>query len=277
MERQLADLTRRLAPRADGLLARSGYALLTDLEDTRYAEVASAFERFQVEFLAVTRSLWGAEFPIPPDAFGHFSRQWEYPYAWANIGRARGRLLDAGSGLTFLPFLFAAAGFEVVCCDADDEDLGYEDRFADAADLTGLPVEFVRCRLEELPFEDASFDAVVCLSVLEHVAPPRETVLDSIARVVARGGRVVVTCDVDLRAAGAMPLEDVGELVAAFETHCAPAYALDLHRPPCLLTSEHFAGTQQWRLPAPWQSLNGRRAEPFRSLAVLGLTGVRRG
>ena len=87
-----------MPPRVGGLLARNGYALLTDLEDASYGKVVAALERFQVEFLAATRSIWRDNFPIPPDAVGHFSRQWEYPYAWANAGAARGRLLDAGSG-----------------------------------------------------------------------------------------------------------------------------------------------------------------------------------
>jgi SAM-dependent methyltransferase len=233
-------------------------------------------ERFQVEFLAATRSVWRADFPIPPDALGHFSRQWEYPYAWANLAPARGRLLDAGSGLTFLPFLFAAAGFDVVCCDADGEGLGYADRFDEAARLTGLPVRFARCALEDLPFPDAFFDAVLCVSVLEHVPPPRDAVLASLARATAPGGPVVVTCDVDLRAPGDLPLEDLGALLAAFERHFEPAFPLDLRRTPALLTSERFVDAEQWRLPAVWRSLDGPRAEPFRSLAVLGLTGVRR-
>lgn len=248
---------------------------MTDLEDAAYAEVATAFERFQVEFLAATRSIWRADFPIPADALGHFSRQWEYPYAWANLPHTRGRLLDAGSGLTFLPFLFAAAGFDVVCCDADGERLDYAERFDEAARLTGLPVRFSRSALEELPFADAFFDAVLCVSVLEHVQP-RDAVLASLARVTALGGRVVVTCDVDLRAPGDLPLEDLGALIAAFERHFEPAFPLDLRRSPTLLTSERFVDAEQWRLPAVWRSLDGPRREPFRSLAVLGLTGVRR-
>jgi SAM-dependent methyltransferase len=261
---------------AEGLLTRNGYATLADLEDAGHADVLSALERFQVEFLAATRSIWQDEFPIPPDALGHFSRQWEYPYAWANVGPKRGRLLDAGSGLTFLPFLFAAAGFEVVCCDADSENLGLAERVAEASRLTGLCVEFERGLLEQLPFPDGLFQAVLCVSAIEHVRCTPDVVLASLARVTAPSGRLVLTCDVDLRGTGDLRLDDLGALMAAFEHDFEPAFPIDLRRPPTLLTSEHFVDAEQWRLPAVWRSLDGPRVEPLRSLAVLGLTGVRR-
>jgi SAM-dependent methyltransferase len=263
-------------PRVGGLLARNGYALLTDLEDASYGKVVAALERFQVEFLAATRSIWRDNFPIPPDALGHFSRQWEYPYAWANAGAARGRLLDAGSGLTFLPFLFAAAGFDAICCDADGESLGYDDRFDEASRLTGLRVGFEQGLLEDLPFPEGSFQAVVCVSAIEHVRPAPDVVLASLARVTAPGGRLVLTCDVDLRGTGDVRLDRLGALLESFEHHFEPVFPINLRRPPALLTSEHFVDGEQWRLPAVWRSLDGPRAEPLRSLAVLGLTGVRR-
>lgn len=259
------------------MLARNGYALLTDLDGAGYGAIVDALERFQVEFLAETRGVWQPDFPIPRDALGHFTRQWEYPYAWANLGSTRGRLLDAGSGMTFLPFVFAASGFDVVCCDADEDALGYRERFAQAGVLTGQPVGYVHCMLEDLPFADGSFDAVACVSVLEHVQPPRAAIIESLARVIRPGGRLVVTCDVDLQGDGDLRLGDLADLLAEFERQFELAYPLELRRPPTLLTSESFLASSQWRLPAVWRSLNRPREEEFRTIAVLGLTGVRRG
>src|SRR4051794_25299068 len=103
-------MLRQWIPRARShALAKNGFALLTDLEGHGYSKIIRAMEGFQNEFVAETRPLWHRDFPIPGDALMHFSRQWEYPYAWTNIGRGRGRLLDAGSGITFFPFLMAAA------------------------------------------------------------------------------------------------------------------------------------------------------------------------
>jgi SAM-dependent methyltransferase len=258
-------------PKPADLFARNGYALLTELEGRAYAELMRALEGSQAAFLAATRELWDDGFPIPPDALGHFSRQWEYPYAWANLAPTTGRLLDAGSGLTFFPFVLAADGFDVVSCDADSEGLGYEERYARAGELTGLPVGYARSRLEELPFPDGSFDAVACLSVLEHVGPQRGAIVDELARVTKADGRLVATFDVALREPGELALEDAAELLASLGRHFEPAFPLDLSRPPALLTSESFRLAGRWRLPEPWRT----GEEPLRSVAVLGTTWIR--
>src|SRR5262245_65515705 len=152
-------------------------------------------EGFQSEFLAQTRLLWGSDFPIPGDALCHFSRQWEFPYAWAKVARLPGRILDAGSGMTFFPFLLAAAGFDVDCCDGDDS-LGLETRFAHAVEATGCAVRFASCDLTEMPYEDAAFDAATCISVLEHTGSAWADIIAALARVLRPGGPLILTFDV---------------------------------------------------------------------------------
>ena len=116
----------------------------------------------------------------------------------------------------------------------------------------------------------------MCVSAIEHVRSAPDVVLASLARVTAPGGRLVLTCDVALRGTGDLRLGSLGALLEAFERYFEPVSPIDLRRPHALLTSEHFVDAEQWRLPARWRSLEGPRAEPLRSLAVLGLTGVRR-
>ena len=48
------------------------------------------------------------------------------------------------------------------------------------------------CRLEQLPFADESFDAVLCSEVLEHVPQP-SMVLSELRRVLKPGGRLFMT------------------------------------------------------------------------------------
>jgi 2-polyprenyl-3-methyl-5-hydroxy-6-metoxy-1,4-benzoquinol methylase len=270
-------------PQPDGVLDRNGFALVSDLEAGGYGSIIQAMEGFQAEFLALTRPLWCPDFPIPGDALAHFTRQWEYPYAWANIGPPGGRLLDAGSGLTFFPFLLAAAGFDVHCCD-NDGGLGLGPRYQRAAALTGLPVEFTEANLTELPYPADTFDVVTCVSVIEHVGALRAEIVAAVAKVLRPGGRLVLTCDVDLRREGDLLHEDVAVLLAQLHASFVPVHALDLRRPANLLTSDYALSVTPWRLPWPWRPPIGGRdqqagpwRDEFRSIAVLGVCAVKRG
>lgn len=268
-------LAHLLPPRRPPLPVRCGYALLDDLEDAERAEALAGLERFQLAFLAHTRSVWDGGLPVPADTLAHWSRQWEAPYAWTALAGSPGRLLDAGSGFTFLPFAFAAAGHEVVCCDSDDEELGYAGAFAAASRSASIGVRFQRRRIEELPAD--TFDGAACISVLEHIEPARRpTAIDALARTIRPGGRLVCTVDVALHGGGEVGPASLGELIEQFERRFEPLSPVDLRRPPSLLTSECFRERAQWRLPAAWRSLDGPSPEPFRSVAVIGLAGVRR-
>jgi SAM-dependent methyltransferase len=273
-----------IPPSPYGILSRNGYAFLSDLDDGGYAAVIGAMEGFQSEFLALTRPLWQPDFPISGDALSHYSRQWEYPYAWANLTGAHGRVLDAGSGFTFFPFLLAAAGFDVDCCDGDDS-LGLAVRFSQAGALTGCRPRFTDCSLTAMSYPEGAFDAVVCISVLEHAGPQRTAILENLAYVLKPGGRLVVTFDLDLRRDEDLVLEDVSVLLAGLRRNFELAFPLDLRRPRHLLTSDSFLAAEPWRLPPPWRPASptggGRptRAseDPFRSIAVLGVTAHKHG
>ncbi|HEY8027996.1 MAG TPA: class I SAM-dependent methyltransferase [Gaiellaceae bacterium] len=84
------------------------------------------------------------------------------------------RLLDVGCGDRPYEPLFAGAA-EVVGFDRPGN------RFAD-----------VHGSIEAIPVEDASFDVVLCLQVLEHVPDPGAAVRE-LRRVVRPGGRVLAT------------------------------------------------------------------------------------
>ena len=52
-------------------------------------------------------------------------------------------------------------------------------------------VEFVRAPSDELPFDDASFTALVCTTALHHFPDPQRSI-DEMGRVLEPGGRVVI-------------------------------------------------------------------------------------
>jgi SAM-dependent methyltransferase len=59
-------------------------------------------------------------------------------------------------------------------------------------------IDFHQARGHELPFEDAQFDCVTCIEVIEHVpAANRHLLLTEINRVLRKGGRLVLRCPHD--------------------------------------------------------------------------------
>jgi len=102
---------------------------------------------------------------------------------------AEGHILDLGCGTGDLARAMAAKGMRVTGCDISAEML----RHAAAADHLSS-VEWVRLDpgWRTLPFDFASFDAVIAASVLEYVADPA-AVLGECARVLRSRGVVLCT------------------------------------------------------------------------------------
>jgi arsenite methyltransferase len=101
-------------------------------------------------------------------------------------------VLDLGSGSgtdAFCAAVLVGESGHVVGVDVTDEQL---DKAARLRDREGFgQVEFVEARIEELPFDDASFDAVLSNGVI-NLAPAKGRVFAEAARVLRPGGRLAI-------------------------------------------------------------------------------------
>jgi ubiquinone/menaquinone biosynthesis C-methylase UbiE len=107
------------------------------------------------------------------------------------LAGTRGRLLEVGSGPAVMTPDLLAMGFEVQGIDVSRE-MVHRARQR----MTGHPLER-RCKfalgdVERLQYATGSFDAVLCMGVLEYL-PRYSTALAEIRRVLAPGGVVVLT------------------------------------------------------------------------------------
>jgi 2-polyprenyl-3-methyl-5-hydroxy-6-metoxy-1,4-benzoquinol methylase len=121
----------------------------------------------------------------------HPGRTVEYSFALENIGTAKRKLLDVGSSGSIFPLKMARMGFKVTAVDMRPYC------------KTHPNLKFVRGDLKTLPFLDESFDAVTCISTIEHVGlsaygDPKydygdSLTIDEFRRVLEPGGRLVLT------------------------------------------------------------------------------------
>lgn len=103
-----------------------------------------------------------------------------------------GKWLDAGCGSGFFARMLAERGAHVLGVDAAQG-------MIDAARALASPharrdrLEFARIdTVEDLPFEDESFDGLICLSVIEYLRKPDQA-MQEFARVLKPGSKVVVS------------------------------------------------------------------------------------
>jgi SAM-dependent methyltransferase len=88
-------------------------------------------------------------------------------------------------------------------------------------------VKFVEGWLQKLPFDDKSFDAVCCISVLEHTGNYGE-ILDEFARVLRPGGLLVLTFDLSLDGRFELPKHAAADLLSMIGKKFEPPSGVDL-------------------------------------------------
>lgn len=98
------------------------------------------------------------------------------------------RVLDFGAGTCWMARLLALLGCEVTAADVSGKALELGARLIRSDPLADqLCVQFVTLDGPDLPFEDGTFDRVVCFDALHHVPDQRQTIAE-FARVLRDGG-----------------------------------------------------------------------------------------
>ncbi|MCA0319479.1 MAG: class I SAM-dependent methyltransferase [Proteobacteria bacterium] len=104
-----------------------------------------------------------------------------------------GRVLEFGSYFGGLSLMLARAGREVTAVDAYGEYSPALDRHVALMRAEGIDVvDFDRIGYDLAGLEPASFDAVCCMSVIEHVPHTPRLLLEAIDRVLKPGGTLVL-------------------------------------------------------------------------------------
>lgn len=105
------------------------------------------------------------------------------------------RYLDAGCGVTPLSHVIAANGVRTDACDLDEQVVRKLD-LLDADAIYGSHVTLSCQCLTRTSYGDNTFDAISCISVLEHIpAPDDQAALHEMLRILKTGGVLVLTVD----------------------------------------------------------------------------------
>ena len=93
----------------------------------------------------------------------------------------RGKVLDVPTGTGVLAGRLKGMGFEMFCCDINASYFSVPDLSFDLGDLN-----------QRLPYEDSSFDYVICLDGIEHTENPYNTIRE-FRRMLRKGGKLYLS------------------------------------------------------------------------------------
>lgn len=169
---------------------------LADLQDFNQLAKSAIVERLLKMWHVVKKT----ELPFASHMQRDWLRLWEYAGAIVESGLdKRMTVLDAGGSGTIFSFYMAAEGCVVHTVDAWDKQVDQAKRVSEAL---GLQMHHSVQDIAALDYGDLYFDAVYCISVIEHMyTETQEIALKELARVLKPGGVLSLTFDYGKNAA----------------------------------------------------------------------------
>lgn len=204
------------APLPEGIVPLDAYHwLLTSEQYLEYENYSDDFIQKTESVLAPYRKRWVG------DSLHQWSRQWEYPFVASRIfdsakNTTAPKILDAGSGITFFPYLLKSRIPEakITCCDYDET---LRDLYKGVNKVLGQDLEYMVSDIRDTGLEKNSFDFVYCVSVLEHTGA-YETIIDEFYELLRPGGKLLVTFDISLDGRSDIPVDEAEHLVATLSS-----------------------------------------------------------
>jgi len=201
-----------------------------------------------------------------------WSRRWEYPFAAERVmtfARENGnrplKMLDAGSGVTYFPYLLCERlpNLSVICSDYNATYKPVFDGINRA--VANSRVEFREGLLQKLPVADREMDILCCISVLEHTGDYPAAVAE-FARVLKPGGLLVLTFDISLDGKFKLTEADARQVLSEVQKRFAIEVNLNsdaelkkIHERNGILTTDLVKQTEPALLPWKWPMLIGLR------------------
>lgn len=237
-------------------LIRAGVVTIPDYEPTVTGPLYHEMEAFSDKWRAAhRRTLVPYARQWVSDPLRQGTRRWEYPFVFSRLdpicqNADTFRVLDAGSGVTFFPYFMASKwpGSQITCCDAN---ASFRPLFDAINGGTSAKVQFDAADLRKLPYETGTFDAVTCVSVLEHTTAYRD-IVEEFARVLSPEGVAIITFDICLDGQSEISPDGAADLLEAISAVFPKGDAVDLQplsRPEALATTDYFRRTNPSRLP----------------------------
>lgn len=197
---------------------------------------------------AFEHATWSRSAPGYEEGFAVLTREAAGPLLKAANVQSGTRLLDVGTGSGVVAAIAREKGADVVGIDFSEPMLVEARR--------GVPdVEFRTASADNIPFGEASFDAVVANGVLHHLGEP-DRALDEAHRVLTDGGRIACTVW-----AAPETLEAFGLFFAAVEEHAGSAElphgplfgVTDDETLSSLFTTAGFSGVEIETIETTWK------------------------